>query len=287
MQSLKQYWLRLAVILMGLLLNSGACLADDLKERVLKAFQDQASQLPVIAKTEDELQVTGRNGALTVYLFNIRMACVSNKDRCDEEIASFVRRITSLASADQTADAFVAEKIYAVLRNVDFAKRAAETIKEPNKQLVALPFIEGVEVLFVVDGENAVRFVNRSDLVATGLTERALFDLATRNVLRLPPLTYEPINEVPGLYSMLANDGLGTSRVFDVALWERLETMAGGSVAMAVPTRDWVFFCRADRPELVAKLRDLVARVVSGEPYAISDAVMVRGGKGWKVFQHQ
>ena len=286
-QILTKYWLRPGMTLLVLLLSAGVCHADGLREKVLQAFQSQASELRVIAKTEDELQVTGRNGPLVVYLFNLRAACVSSKGSCEGEVSSFVRRIALLASSGQPADVFVAEKIYAVLRNADFAKHAAETVKEPNKQLVALPFVESIEVLFVVDGKNEVRFVNRGDLVAAGLTERALLDLASHNASRLPQLKYEPINDAPGLYVMRANDGLGTSRAFDVALWEKLEAMAGVSVAMAVPTRDWVIFSRADKPGLVAKLRDLAGRIARGEPYAVSDAVMVRDGKGWKALQHQ
>lgn len=82
---------------------------------------------------------------------------------------------------------------------------------------------------------------------------------------------------------MPANDGLGTARVFDAALWQKLEAAAGGPVAMAMPTRDWVFFARADNTQALATLRALLGRVVRGEPYAVSAAVMVRNGAGWKL----
>ena len=166
-----QYWLRPGMALMVSLLGAGVCHADDFTEKVLQTFRSQASELRVSAKADDELQVTGRKGPLTVYLFNVRTACVSNKERCDDEVSSFVQRIASVASADQSAGAFVAEKIYAVLRNAGFAKRAAETVNEPNKQLVVLPFVESIEVLFVVDGEKAVRYVNRDDMGAAGLRQ--------------------------------------------------------------------------------------------------------------------
>lgn len=282
-----QLWLRPGMSLMALMLSAGVCHADDLTEKVLQTFRKQASELRVTAKTDDELQVTGRKGPLTVYLFNVRTACASNKDRCDDEVLTFVRHIASVASADQSADAFVGEKLYAVLRNAGFGKRAAETVKEPNKQLVVLPFVDSIEVLFVVDGEKAVRFVNRDDMVGAGLTEKTLLELASRNAARLPQLKYEPIEGMSGLYVMLANDGLGTSRAFDPALWEKLEAKAGGPVAMAVPTRDWVLFTRADQPELVAKLRTLAGRIARGEPYPVSGAVMARDGNGWKALQAQ
>jgi uncharacterized protein YtpQ (UPF0354 family) len=279
-----QTHLRPGIALIALALSAGACFADDLTEKVLQTFRSKATQLRVSAKTDDELQVTGQKGPLTVYLFNVRTACMSNKDRCDDEVSSFVERVASIASEDKSAGAFTAEKIYAVLRNIGFAKRAAETFKETSKQLVVLPFVESIEVLFVVDGEKAVRYVNRDDMDTAGLTEKALLDLASRNSARLPQLKYEPIKGTPGLYFMPANDGLGTSRAFDAALWEKLEAAAGGPVAMAVPTRDWVLFTRADQPESVAKLRTLAGRIAKGEPYPVSDAVMIREKGSWKVF---
>ncbi|MBS0449126.1 MAG: DUF1444 family protein [Proteobacteria bacterium] len=226
-------WLRLGISLCVLGLSVGVSHADELTERVLQTFRGQASELRATAKSDDELQVTGRRGPLTVYLFNVRTACASNKDRCDDEVSSFVQRVVSVASADQSAGAFVVEKVYAVLRNAGFAKRAADTFKEPNKQLVVLPFVESIELLFVVDGDKAVRYVNRDDIASAGLTEKALLDLASRNAARLPQVKYEPIKGMPGLYFMPANDGLGTSRAFDFALWEKLEAVAGGPVAMA------------------------------------------------------
>lgn len=280
-------WLRLGISLGVLALSAGMCHADGLTEKVLQTFRSQASGLRATAKSDDELQVTGWRGPLTVYLFNVRTVCTSNKDRCDDEVLSFVQRVVSVASADQSADAFVVEKVYAVLRNAGFAKRAAETFKEPNKQLIVLPFVESIELLFVVDGDKAVRYVNRDDIAGAGLTEVALLDLASRNATRLPQVKYEPTKGMPGVYFMPANDGLGTSRAFDFALWEKLEAVAGGPVAIAVPTRDWVLFTRADQPELVAKLRTLAGRIARGEPYPVSDAVLVRDGNSWKPLQAQ
>jgi uncharacterized protein YtpQ (UPF0354 family) len=277
--------LRLGISLGALTLGPGVCHADDFTEKVLQTFRTLTPEVRAIARSDDELQVTGPKGPLTAYLFNVRKACASDKDHCADEISSFVQRLASVASADPSAGAFVVEKVYAVLRNAGFAKRATEAFKEPNKQLIVLPFVEGIEVLFVVDSEKAVRYVNRDDLVGAGLTEKALLELASRNAAHLPQVKYEPIKGIPGLYFMPAHDGLGTARAFDSALWEKLEAAAGGPVAMAVPTRDWVLFTRADQPEAVATLRTLAGRIAHGEPYPVSGAVLARDGNGWKTLQ--
>jgi uncharacterized protein YtpQ (UPF0354 family) len=278
-------WFCFGLPLSALAFGAGACRADELTDKALQAFRTQASELRVTAKSDDELEVTGRGGPLTIYLHNVRIACAANRDRCDDEVSSFVGRAAAIASDGPSAGAFVAERVHAVLRNAAFAKRATGAFKEPDKQLVVLPFVEGIEVLFVIDGEKAVRFVNLGDLAGAGLTDKALLALAASNAARLAPLKHEPVKGVPGLYFMPANDGLGSSRIFDAALWDKLEATVGGAVAVSVPTRDWVLFTRSDQAEQVAKLRVLAGRITRGESYAVSDAVMVRDGKGWKLLQ--
>jgi uncharacterized protein YtpQ (UPF0354 family) len=270
-------------LLIATVMGLGVCRADELTDNVLQAFESQASAVRATAKSDDELQVSGRKAPLTVYLYNVRAACASNKERCDDEIASFVRRVSAVASADEAGGAFSAEKVYPVLRSAGFGKRAAEAFKEPNKQLIVLPFVDSsIEVLFAIDGEQAVRFVNREDVLGAGLTEVALLELASRNAARLPALKYEPLKGMDGVFFMPSNDGLGTARAFDAALWDKVSTSAGGPVALAVPTRDWILFTRADQAENVANLRLLAGRIARGEPYPVSAAVIARVDGQWK-----
>jgi uncharacterized protein YtpQ (UPF0354 family) len=271
-----------ALGLVVFLLTAGTCRADAITEKVLQAVRVQAPELHVTAKPDDELEITGGKSPLTLYLSNIRTACAARPEHCDEEVASFVRRATSVNSTEST---FVPEKVYAVLRSAGFGKRTSEAFTDADKRLVALPFIDAIEVLFVIDGDKAMRYVGYGEMVGVGLTESALLELASRNAARLPQLRYEALKGVPGVYFMPANDGLGTSRAFDSALWDKVEATAGGPVAVAMPTRDWVLFARADQPEPLGQLRKLAARIVRGEAYPVSDAMMVRDGKGWKALQ--
>ena len=57
-----------------------------------------------------------------------------------------------------------------------------------------------------------------------------------------------------------------TSRAFDNAQWDKLQAPAGGAVAVAVPTRDWVLFLRADRADMIVALQTLAgeSRGVNG-----------------------
>jgi uncharacterized protein YtpQ (UPF0354 family) len=297
-------WLTLCVSLGILSLNARVCQADEFTEKVLHKFRSQAPQLRAIAKSDDELQVTGRAGPLTVYLFSIRRACASNKNPCDAEVSSFVQGVVSVAASDQLASAFILEKFYPVLRKAGFAKQAVATVElsghlanqapmlaEQVKPLVVLPFVEGIEVVFFgVDGQH--RYVKLDEMAAAGLTDKALLDLASRNVVRLPQMKYASIPDMPGLFVFPEADFLASARVFDPAFWKKLEAVAGGPVAIAVPTLTLILFTRADQPEQVAKLQTLAREALRnsvGEVYhfPLSAAVIARDGNSLKLLTAQ
>jgi len=72
-----------------------------------------------------------------------------------------------------------------------------------------------------------------------------------------------------------------TSRLFDSKFWDALETKAGGPAAVALPTRDWLLAARLDDPEATARLRTVAARIVAGEPTAVTSALVRRNGQSW------
>jgi len=89
------------------------------------------------------------------------------------------------------------------------------------------------------------------------------------------------MREMPGLWAGIAHDGYGTSRLFDPKLWEALEAQAGGPVAVALPTRDWLLAARLDDAQAIARLRTIAARIVAGEPTAVTAALVRRDGESW------
>lgn len=262
---------------------TGACAADALTDKVVATFRALDPDLKVSAKSDDELELTGRGDPLNAYLDNLRKACDTHPETCDDEVKSYTEHMRAVASEDRSADGtFASEKVFAVLRSAGYAQHSAEMIQDADKKLVELPFVDGTELLFVVDGETAMRYVNRSDLSKAGLDEQGLLALAQRNVTRLPEPPFEELKGMPGVFAMLAHDGLGTSRTFDASLMKKLEAAAGGPIAISTPTRDWLLFTRADKPEQVTALKTLAQRIVRGESYAVSPAVFVKAPNGWK-----
>jgi uncharacterized protein YtpQ (UPF0354 family) len=123
--------------------------------------------------------------------------------------------------------------------------------------------------------------VNASDLKHSGLTIEDLDRIALAHVARLAPPKLEQMRGAPWLWASISNDGYGTSRLFDPKFWDTLETRAGGPVAVALPTRDWLLAARLDDPTAIAQLRGVAARIVAGEPTAVTSALVRRDGQSW------
>jgi uncharacterized protein YtpQ (UPF0354 family) len=260
-------------------------LADGFTEKVATAFRKNAPDLKLAIREDNELQVEGSTGPLTLYLDNIRASCASDPQNCDTELESFVERAAFIARSDKEGRAFVPEKVFVVLRSAGFGKRAGEQFaSDEKKQPVVRPFVTGIELLYVIDTPKAFRFVNRADLDVAGLSVERLHEIATRNVRALRPPEYGPAPNAPDILFMPADDGLGTSRVLDSALWDRIEKAVGGAVVVCAPTRDWILFVRRENRDAIERLRDLAKRIVRGEAYPVSPVLFYRQNGSWQAY---
>ena len=260
-------------------------LADNFTERVVGAFQKAASDLKLTVKEHNEIQIQTPTAPLTLYLDNIRASCTSNPGNCDTELESFVNRIASIARSSEEVRTLTSEKIFVVLRSAGFGKRAGQQFaNEEKKQLVVRPFVEGIELIYVLDTPKAFRFINHSDLETAGLSIERLHEIASRNAATLKPLKYGPTPNQPDIFFMPAGDGLGTSRVLNSALWDRIEKEVGGPVVVCAPTRDWLMFVKRDNRDAIERLRVLANRIVHGEPYPVSPVVFHRQNGVWQAY---
>lgn len=261
-----------------------SALADAFTDRVITAIQQTASDLTVSAKDANELQVQTPSGPFTLYLDNIRAACAANAANCDVELKSFASRIVSVIRSGEEGRAITPEKLFLVLRSAGFGKRAGQQFaNDEKKQPIVRPFVDGIEILYVLDTPKAYRFINQSDLEATGLNIQKLHEIATSNASGLKAVKYGPAANTPDIYFMPAGDGLGTARVFDSALWDRIEKELG-PVIVCTPTRDWVLFVKHDNRDGIERMKILAGRIVRGEPYPVSPVMFHRQNGNWQLY---
>jgi uncharacterized protein YtpQ (UPF0354 family) len=269
------------IYLLALALHGVPAFADSLTDRVLAAFNKQDPKLQATAKSDDELHLTTPIGPLTVYLDRVRAECRKRPEDCDATVNQLVTATLATSSSPDSMR-FDPEQVYPVVRPVAGVQAMQATIGgDITRLFVSRPYISGAVLLYAIDTPKAVRFVNASDLTHAGLTLEALDQIAVAHVARLAPPKLEQMRGAPGLWASISNDGYGTSRLFDPKFWDALETRAGGPVAVALPTRDWLLAARLDDPTAMTQLRAVAARIVAGEPTAVTSALVRRDGQSW------
>jgi uncharacterized protein YtpQ (UPF0354 family) len=255
--------------------------ADSLTDRVLAAFNQKDPKLQPTAKSDDEIHLTTPIGAVTVYLDRVRGECRKRPEDCGATVNQLVTATLATSSSSDSMR-FDPEQVYPVVRPVTGLQAMQATIGgDITRLFVSRPYISGAVLLYAIDAPTAVRFVNASDLKQSGLTIEELDRIALTHVARLAPPKFEQMRGAPGLWASISKDGYGTSRLFDPKFWDALETHAGGPVAVALPTRDWLLAARLDDPTAMAELRAVAARIVAGEPTAVTSALVRRNGQGW------
>jgi len=274
-----------AVVLLNLQVTASTARADELLDRVVASFRQQAPEIKVDIKNLNELQIGGVSGLFAVYLDNVRSACVSKPAACEGEVTNFVAGVLDVAKSHAEIGVISPDKVYIVLRQAGFGQNAGKQwAGDAKKQLITRPFVEGLEQIYVLDTPRAYRFVNQGDLDLAGLSLESLHEAALRNVSKLEPLKYDKSPGMPDIFFMPAGDGLGTARIFDAPLWDRIEKDLGSGVVVCVPTRDWILFVKDDNLEAPEKMKMLAGRIVKGEPYAVSSVMFRRKNSSWQVY---
>jgi uncharacterized protein YtpQ (UPF0354 family) len=269
------------ILFAGLALYCAGASADALTDRVAAAFNHADPKLRPKIKADDEIQLSSPRGSFQVFLDRVRAECQKQPDTCDGTIENLVS--ATLATVGQPeAMAFDPDNVYPVVRPESTVQAMqASTGGKSKDTFVSRPYISGALLLYVVDAPRAVRFVNSSDLNRAGMTVDALNTLAFTHVSRLPTAHFQKMEEAPGILAAIFNDGYGTSRLFDPIFWDSAEAAAGGPVAIALPTRDWLLAARLDDAKAMARLRKLAGQIVAGESTAVTSALVRRDGQGW------
>ena len=261
---------------------SSVALADEFTERVAAAFAEEKAQLQPSIRTDNEIALTLKSGEVSVFLDNLRTACFAAPNDCDAEIRSYVRRVSETIR-NAPAAGLTSTNVYPVLRSEGWFSALQQSAgKGERLNIESRPFLPGIVLVYVVDTPSAFRFVNDADLRTSDISSDRLHTFAGRNAARLETLPVKRLEGAPGLFAAIAQDGLGTSRVLDRQFWALLEQKAGGPVAVAVPTRDWVLAARLDNRQALTALQTIADRIVKGEANSVSPTIFRRSDDSWQ-----
>src|SRR5579871_70702 len=254
----------------------------DLAQQARALFDVQAPELKARVTGRDTLKLADR-GASVVSLDNVRAQCEARATDCQQVLRDFVSRLVAMSRNPGALSAVQVERVYPVLRSRTFVAMTRRLLAQGPKPTVPLtePFDGDAEVAYVLDSPDAIRVVNDADLARLGLTMEQVHAQAFSNTRKLASLQLQALRGVPGVYSLVTQDALGTARLFDADLWARVEAELGGAVVVAAPTRDWLLVGRLDDDNVVAAIEALAKRYYDGEAYAVSSAVFRRQAGNW------
>lgn len=87
------------------------------------------------------------------------------------------------------------------------------------------------------------------------------------------------------LFQLSCPDNMIACSVLFPALWDQIESEAGGAVVIGVPHRDAVFYTLANDQKGINELKTLVDQCDFNETHALSKNLYTRHEESWKVFE--
>ena len=175
-------------------------------------------------------------------------------------VDALAARLGGLSSGLGAEGAALESRLRPVLRPADFAARAVGALHRPGPA--------GLEVFYVLEDADFVRYLPESALAPTGLTAEAVDAAAWRN-LEASPTPVRPVlvdqGEVrlaeafSGLWAVAQGDGHDGARLLTGAQWRELAQVAGeGPLRVSLGRRELALVCR----ESDAAAREALERLV-------------------------
>nr|WP_211193810.1 tetratricopeptide repeat protein [Pyxidicoccus fallax] len=175
-------------------------------------------------------------------------------------VDALAARLGGLSSGLATEDAALESRLRPVLRPADFSARAVGALHRPGPA--------GLEVFYVLEDADFVRYLPEAALAPAGLTAAAVDAAAWRN-LEAHPAPVRPVlidkGEVrlaeafSGLWAVAEGDGHDGARLLTRAQWSELARVAGNEpLRVSLGRRELALVCR----ESDASAREALERLV-------------------------
>lgn len=148
------------------------------------------------------------------------------------------------------------------------------------------PFVEGLVVLPVLDSPRTVRLIGSKDNTQLGVSEAELFDLGVAN----PRATLKPLMEVAevagrGQIGSIMGNPYDPSRLILHDTWAPLAKAQGGTLIVAIPATDAVFYIAEETPVAIDALRVLVKNIQARAPNRLTTVLLRWNEAGWSPVQ--
>lgn len=222
------------------------------------------------------------DGNAELFLDNLDAACKNDPPHCDDRIDIFARTAVFRPDGEVRID-----QVLPTLKPSRFVAGAEKLTAEQGKPnpLVALPVVDDLLMVLVLDTPGATRMLTQSDLTHLGTTREVLAERALAN-LRARTNGFKYSEVAPELYGLAANDSYDSASFLLHAEWAVLRDKLGGAPVVVPIGRDIVLFTSESSRSGLDTMRQILQVETRSPraPYPITNQPYRWTPEGWVRF---
>lgn len=247
-------------------------------DQVARAMRRQAQDVDVVVRGPLTLGL----GELQANLDRVYQYCGRDADGCQAEVDRYVHTVVQVYRDRQAPP--TREAVRVVVRTAQYVQGVRANLGGlASVPLFSRPMVAGLVAVPVLDSPQAVKMLGPAQAKELGLSEQEAFELGLANLRQtLPPLMDEARPASPGQIGQLVGDSFHPSRLLLPDTWAPLAKAQGGTLIVALPATDAVFYIGEDSANAIWRLRMLVSRVMAQAPNRLSDQLLRWTEAGWQ-----
>ena len=178
-------------------------------------------------------------------------------------------------------------RILPVIKNEDYILQVKAMVKEKSSKN-EIPFFykkinDLLYLVFVLDTQNSMRFLNENDLITLGLKSTDLLPLSIENLKR--DFAGLSVKGDPSGLSMLVADGNYEASFFLVdSLWNKKIFPVKGDIVVYMLSRNTVLITGSEDLEGLKRISEIISDSANNFAYPITDTGFIRESGGWKIY---
>jgi len=178
-------------------------------------------------------------------------------------------------------------RIFPVIKDKSYILQISSMVKEKSKDK-EMPFLykklnDLLYLVFVLDAENSMRFLNQKDLIKLGLKTTDLLTLSIENLKR--EFAGLSVKGDPSGLSMLIADGNYEASFFIVdSLWDKKVFPVQGDIVLHMPARDTVLITGSEDLDGLKRVSEIINNNVNKLSYPITNVGFIRKNDAWELY---
>jgi len=221
-------------------------------------------------------------GGMQANLDRIFDFCRRDSVGCPHEVTNYVKAVVQVYQDQNAAPSPDAVRV--VLRTENYVQQVQGAARPDASAMQPRAFAPGLVVLLALDSPRTIRMLNEKDDKALGLTADEVYQLGLKNTRgSLKPLMQVAKAAKPAEIGQIVGDSYEPSRLVLHDEWAPLAAAQNGTLIVAVPATDAVFYIGEDTPAAIDALRTLARNVFSRAPNRLTETLLRWSDAGWEV----